>query len=112
VRSSTEPSSSIGRSDCEVKAEPTVAVVGNGLFGSAAARHLAEAAQNRLATRAGATLVTDTVTAIEHRSSLYRIATAAGDPVTADLALLAAGTFCNFNNLLPSPKSFLTLLVG
>lgn len=62
-------------------------------------------AQNKLALRAGATLVSDTVIDIAQSASGYVVRTASGRTVGAERVLIAAGGFSNFNNLLPDPAA-------
>lgn len=61
------------------------------------------AAQNVLAERAGAELLTDTVTKVERVGSVFQVETADGRSLKADRVLVAAGGFANFNDLLPAP---------
>lgn len=60
-------------------------------------------AQNVLSVRAGATLIDDTVIAVEEAGSVARVVTAGNRMIEASRVLVAAGAFTNFNKLLPSP---------
>ena len=59
-------------------------------------------AQNRLARRAGATIVAETVTAIERVNGRFVVAMSDGPPIDAERVIVAAGAFTNFNGLLPA----------
>jgi len=60
-------------------------------------------AQTKLAKAAGAAVIDDTVVAVRDNGGSVEVETAGGGRYTAERAIVAAGGFSNFHNLLPRP---------